>query len=67
MIHSFDSDIMTIDYRVRGFTRDIHGKKLFIDHKINSIQNYISPDTRNRYQMIDVNVPGKHFPYKNAS
>ena len=56
LIHSFDSDIMTIDYRVRGFTRDIHGKKLFIDHKINSIQNYISPDTRNRYQMIDVNV-----------
>lgn len=56
LIHSFDSDIMTIDYRVRGFTRDIHGKKLFIDHKINSIQNYISPETRNRYQMIDVNV-----------
>lgn len=56
LIHSFDSDIMTIDYRVRGFTRDIHGKKLFIDHKINSIQNYISADTRNRYQMIDVNV-----------
>ena len=32
------------------------GKKLFIDHKINSIQNYISSDTRNLYQMIDVNV-----------
>ncbi|KAB3529184.1 adenosylmethionine decarboxylase [Alkaliphilus serpentinus] len=56
LIHSFDSDIMTIDYRVRGFTRDVTGKKFFIDHKINSIQNYISSDTRNRYQMIDVNV-----------
>ncbi|KAB3532913.1 adenosylmethionine decarboxylase [Alkaliphilus pronyensis] len=56
LIHSFDSDIMTIDYRVRGFTRDVNGKKYFIDHKINSIQNYISSDTRNRYQMIDVNV-----------
>ena len=32
------------------------GKKLFIDHRINSIQNYISRDTRNRYDMIDVNV-----------
>ena len=56
LIHSFDSDIMTIDYRVRGFTRDVTGKKHFIDHKINSIQNYISSDTRDLYQMIDVNV-----------
>ncbi len=32
LIGSFDSDIITTDYRVRGFTRDIEGKKLFIDH-----------------------------------
>lgn len=56
LIHSFDSDIVTIDYRVRGFTRDIDGKKLFIDHDINSIQNFIADDTKSRYQMIDVNV-----------
>ncbi|MFO7582324.1 adenosylmethionine decarboxylase [Guyparkeria sp.] len=56
LIHSFDSDIVTLDYRVRGFTRDIHGRKHFIDHEINSIQNYMSEDTRERYQMIDVNV-----------
>jgi S-adenosylmethionine decarboxylase len=56
LIHSFDSDIVTIDYRVRGFTRDVHGKKHFIDHNINSIQNFMSEDTRRRYRMIDVNV-----------
>lgn len=56
LLHCFDSDIVTIDYRVRGFTRALDGKKLFIDHKINSIQNYIANDTRSRYQMIDVNV-----------
>lgn len=56
LIHSFESDIVIMDYRVRGFTRDVRGKKHFIDHKINSIQNYISTDTRNRYHMIDVNV-----------
>ena len=56
LIHSFESDILTMDYRVRGFTRDVRGKKHFIDHKINSIQNYMSKDTRERYQMIDVNV-----------
>ena len=56
LIHSFDSDIVTLDYRVRGFTRDVKGKKHFIDHKINSIQNYLAADTRRRYEMIDVNV-----------
>lgn len=56
LIHSFDSDIVTVDYRVRGFTRDIRGKKHFIDHKINSIQNFMAPDTKRRYSMIDVNV-----------
>jgi S-adenosylmethionine decarboxylase len=56
LIHCFDSDIVTMDYRVRGFTRDKKGKKHYIDHKINSIQNYIAKDTKNKYQMIDVNV-----------
>ena len=56
LMHSFDSDIVIMDYRVRGFTRDVKGKKHFIDHKINSIQNFIANDTKNLYQMIDVNV-----------
>ncbi len=56
LIQSFDTDIMTIDYRVRGFTRDITGHKLFIDHDISSIQNFIPEDVQQRYQMIDVNV-----------
>ncbi|MDY6828559.1 MAG: adenosylmethionine decarboxylase [Pseudomonadota bacterium] len=56
LIHSFDSDIVTVDYRVRGFTRDVDGNKHYIDHEIDSIQNYLSQDTKDRYQMIDVNV-----------
>lgn len=56
LIHSFDSDIVIMDYRVRGFTRDVHGKKHYIDHKINSIQNFIGKDIQKTYQMIDVNV-----------
>lgn len=56
LIHSFDADIMTIDYRVRGFTRDITGYKLFIDHEIDSIQNFIPAHIGNLYNMIDVNV-----------
>lgn len=56
LIHSFDSDIVTIDYRVRGMTRDVDGTKHYIDHDINSIQNFLTEETQNEYQMIDVNV-----------
>lgn len=56
LISSFDSDIITIDYRVRGFTRDVLGTKYFIDHDITSIQDYINNDTLTRYDAIDVNV-----------
>lgn len=56
LIGSFDSDIITMDYRVRGFTRDISGKKLFMDHKITSIQDYINDKTLERYDAIDMNV-----------
>ena len=56
LISSFDSDIMTIDYRVRGFTRDVDGVKLFIDHDIRSIQDYIADKTLTKYDAIDVNV-----------
>ena len=56
LISSFDSDIITVDYRVRGFTRSMNGKKIFIDHKITSIQDYIDPAILRRYDVIDVNV-----------
>lgn len=56
LIGSFDSDIITMDYKVRGFTRDIDGKKLFMDHKITSIQDYIKEETLKRYDAIDVNM-----------
>ena len=56
LIGSFDSDIITMDYRVRGFTRDVTGKKLFTDHKITSIQDYIDDKILQRYDAVDVNV-----------
>ena len=56
LIGNFDSDIITMDYRVRGFTRDVTGRKLFMDHKITSIQDYIAPDTLRNYDAMDINV-----------
>jgi len=56
LIESFEYDIVVMDYRVRGFTRDVKGKKHYIDHKINSIQDFLSKPIKNNYELIDVNV-----------
>ena len=35
---------------------DFAGKKLFMDHKITSIQDYIDTETLQRYDAVDINV-----------
>ena len=44
LIESFEAEVVIMDYKVRGFTRDNLGRKLFIDHDISSIQDYITDD-----------------------
>ena len=56
LIESLESDIVVMDYRVRGFTRDVRGRKHYIDHRINSIQDFLAKNIRARYEMFDVNV-----------
>ena len=56
LIHILESDIVTMDYRVRGFTRDINGVKHYIDHEISSIQNYMTEEIQSQYHMMDVNI-----------
>lgn len=41
---------------MRGFTREKDGRKVFIDHKISSIQDYINKETLELYDAQDVNV-----------
>ncbi|MEA5002153.1 MAG: adenosylmethionine decarboxylase [Christensenella sp.] len=56
LIGSFDSDIITMDYRVRGFTRTEDGQKIFMDHDIMSIQDFIPQKILERYTTYDVNL-----------
>ncbi len=56
LIDSFESDIVVMDYKVRGFTRDVKGRKHFIDHRIHSIQQYIRKNIRDLYQCVDINI-----------
>ena len=50
-----------MDYRVRGFTRNVNGEKVFLDHPVTSIQDYISRDILNRYDAVDINVYGANM------
>ena len=56
LLREFDADVVSVDYRVRGFTRDVRGRKHYIDHKINSIQKFIDKSIIRNYQAVDVNV-----------
>lgn len=56
LIDSFDSDVVLMDYRVRGFTRDVNGRKVYIDHDITSVQDYISDEILDKYTAYDINI-----------
>jgi S-adenosylmethionine decarboxylase len=54
MFESFETDVVIIDYVVRGFTRDTRGRRVYIDHSVDSIQDFISPEILSRYVCEDV-------------
>ncbi len=63
LISKFKSDLIIIDYKIRGFSINIKNKKIFIDNKINSIQNFISKKNKNIYDLIDINIYNENIFY----
>lgn len=57
----FKPHIAILDYRIRGFTRDVKGHKHFIDHKIQSIQDFINQSHKNKYLFKDVNLARRNM------
>ncbi len=54
MFEKFDSDVVVIDYVVRGYTRDKDGLRVYMDHQLKSIQEYIDQKTLDDYHSIDL-------------
>lgn len=54
MIESFDNDVVVMDYVVRGFTRDIDGNPVYMDHEVKTIQDYIKPEILKDYYCRDL-------------
>jgi S-adenosylmethionine decarboxylase len=56
LLEEFDADVIDIDYRVRGMTRDSQGIKKFNDQEVNNISDYISESLLLKYQYHNRNL-----------
>lgn len=54
MFDAFDSDVVVMDYKVRGYTRDSENRRIYMDHDFRSIQDYIHPDILKDYYCQDL-------------
>ena len=63
LIEQFSSDMVTLDYRVRGFSRDINGRKRYNDNNIKSIQEFISEDNKSCCELVDFNLLQENIYY----
>lgn len=61
MFEKFDADVVVADYVVRGFTRDESGRRVYMDHQVKSIQDYISPDTLKDYHCVDLSLQSENI------
>ena len=61
LLRSFEADVVDIDYRVRGFTRDIDGTKHWVDHDMSSIQRFIDPEIIAEYECVDSNLDAERL------
>lgn len=60
MFKSFESDVVCVDYVVRGFARNTKGEKIYSDQSFDSITNFVSPIIMREYESIDKNYPEHH-------
>jgi S-adenosylmethionine decarboxylase len=61
MLEHFDNDVVVIDYVVRGFTRDVDGRRIFRDHAVNSIQDFIEPKIIKDYYCVDLSLQSENI------
>ncbi|NLL95433.1 MAG: S-adenosylmethionine decarboxylase [Thermoplasmatales archaeon] len=53
----FSPDIAILDYNVRGYTRDVGGRKVFIEKRMDSLLECFGDDTLDRFVTEDFNFP----------
>jgi len=57
VIKTFDADVIDIDYRIRGMTRNAKGEKLFTIDKLSNLSEFISNELTTKYVISEHNFP----------
>lgn len=61
LIGAFRCDVVVVDYRVRGFTRDAAGTRITIDHAIGSVAEYVSAKRLRTYEQREANLAAENI------
>ncbi len=61
MLNNFENDVVVIDYVIRGFTRDSDGRRVFRDHAVRSIQDFIDPKMLEDYYRVDLSLESENI------
>jgi S-adenosylmethionine decarboxylase len=57
ILEEFDSDVVDIDYRIRGMTRSLTGGKLYIDDSLANISEFLDSARLETYDHKNNNLP----------
>ncbi|RZA16123.1 MAG: adenosylmethionine decarboxylase [Proteobacteria bacterium] len=61
MFEACEADVVIADYVVRGYTRDTAGRRVFMDHDLRSIQEYIDPKILEQYHCVDLSLQSENI------
>ncbi len=61
LLEWLDCDVLTLDYRIRGFTRDHRGRKLFNDQPPASITDFLPESRSVRYEIRERHLPEENL------
>jgi len=53
LLHEFSPAVVHADYRVQGFTRDVNGKKYFMDHDVDRLSECVDTSIKGQYVYQD--------------
>ncbi|MBF0312339.1 MAG: adenosylmethionine decarboxylase [Oligoflexia bacterium] len=62
LFKAFECDVVVMDYVVRGYTRLANGQKIYNDHAVHSIKDFIDPKILADYKICaDINLPNDNI------
>jgi len=61
VLETFDADVVDIDYRIRGMTRDKQGGMLFLDDKLSNISDYFGTKLTSDFTIENHNLTAQNI------